>query len=175
MVPANCRRSDPAGGRHSARGARRRKFSWRNAQVAWLGGKAVGTVIDYDLDAAELPGSEVPEYLHPLCALELSAVGSRYINILAVLPEMRRQGVARALIEHVAARTDRDLTLIVRSGNAPALAFYESEGFDQEKAIPVGRGGPCDLTGRWCLMRRPSGSRVISENQNTVDRRRIPA
>ena len=132
-------------------------FSWRNGHVAVYQGRAVGTVIDYELTEAALPGVDVPDYLRPLCELEFSAVGSRYINILAVSPDMRRRGVARALVEDVAARTDRDLTLIVRSGNARAMSFYESEGFTPQAALPTGRGGPPHLDGEWRLMRRPSG------------------
>ena len=139
-------------------------FSWRNARVAMFQGRVVGSVIDYELVEAAMPGPDVPDYLRPLCELELNAVGSRYINILAVSKDMRRRGVGRALIEDVATQTDRDLTLIVRSGNEVASSFYENEGFTQQATRPTGRGGPSHLHGEWHLMRRASVMRPGEEH-----------
>ena len=47
---------------------------------------------------------------------------------LGVAGGHRRAGVARALLAH-AARAAARVTLEVRSGNEPALAFYRAEGF----------------------------------------------
>jgi ribosomal-protein-alanine N-acetyltransferase len=52
---------------------------------------------------------------------------------LAVAPENRRQGIARALLEEVLAEGRREaaeqMTLEVAAENAPALALYEAFGF----------------------------------------------
>lgn len=57
----------------------------------------------------------------------------REIKALAVAPAFYRQGVGRALLEHVIAeaRADgaRKVTLRVLGGNGPARALYESVGF----------------------------------------------
>lgn len=55
---------------------------------------------------------------------------------LAVVPELRRQGVGRALLGAVVADTRQrrggSLSLHVAEGNAPALALYRSAGFESE-------------------------------------------
>ena len=54
---------------------------------------------------------------------------------IAVHPDFRRQGVARALIlaltEELKKRGSHCLTLEVRASNAPAIALYEKLGFSQ--------------------------------------------
>lgn len=60
--------------------------------------------------------------------------GEGYVTNVAVLPEYRRQGIARALI-HESLKNDMEfLTLEVRVSNTPAIKLYESMGF-----IEVGR------------------------------------
>lgn len=53
---------------------------------------------------------------------------------LAVAPELRRQGIGRALMLHLAALLRRDgmenLTLEVRETNAAAIALYAALGFE---------------------------------------------
>ena len=59
--------------------------------------------------------------------------GELHLLNLAVAPEKRRQGVARALLEEVLAEgrreADEQVTLEVAAENAPALALYEAFGF----------------------------------------------
>ena len=54
---------------------------------------------------------------------------------LAVVPEARRRGLGRRLMETLwetlMALGDESLTLEVRAGNAPAIALYEGLGFAQ--------------------------------------------
>ena len=56
--------------------------------------------------------------------------GMAWIATLGVLPEYRRQGIARALLLECEKRlhTDR-LRLCVRLDNAPAIRLYEQEGY----------------------------------------------
>ena len=63
-------------------------------------------------------------------------VCSRYADVwhlmnVAVAPEARRQGIARALMDELLARLapKAQITLEVRRSNEPALAMYESLGF----------------------------------------------
>ena len=63
-------------------------------------------------------------------------VCARYADVwhvmnVAVDPDRRRQGIARALIEELLERAGRDsaYTLEVRTSNTPAIALYESLGF----------------------------------------------
>lgn len=59
--------------------------------------------------------------------------GEAYIMNIAVLPEFRRQGIARALlnkaIEGARERNCEFITLEVRESNLPAISLYESSGF----------------------------------------------
>ena len=50
---------------------------------------------------------------------------------IAVDPALRRQGIARTLLEQMIQRAgrDREYTLEVRTSNTPAIALYESFGF----------------------------------------------
>ena len=56
-----------------------------------------------------------------------------YISNVAVRPDMRRRGVADALLSALEARARAlrlsFLTLEVRAGNAPAIALYEKHGY----------------------------------------------
>ena len=128
-------------------------FSWRNARVAALRGTPVGVAIAYDLGHAA-PGADAPPLLRPLAELEWVASGTRYLNVLAVLPAARRRGVARTLLAD-AARTARALTLTVSARNLPARALYLGAGFEEVASRPMGPGGPPGLDGEWILMRRP--------------------
>jgi ribosomal-protein-alanine N-acetyltransferase len=59
--------------------------------------------------------------------------GELHITNVAVLPEFRRRGLARRLLETVLARAEAEgaseATLEVRRSNRPALALYEALGF----------------------------------------------
>lgn len=57
--------------------------------------------------------------------------GEGYVTNVATLPEFRRQGVAKALIERVLQNEMDFLTLEVRAGNAPAIKLYEKLGFER--------------------------------------------
>ena len=59
--------------------------------------------------------------------------GEAYIHNIAVLPEYRRAGIGRALLESACdgarERGCEFITLEVRQSNAPAIALYEKCGF----------------------------------------------
>ena len=56
--------------------------------------------------------------------------GEGYVTNVAVMPEYRRQGIARALLE-TAMKNEMDfISLEVRESNAPAIALYASLGFE---------------------------------------------
>lgn len=63
-----------------------------------------------------------------------------HINNLAVLPELRRQGIAAALLSHVLAAARQEgatrATLEVRASNAPAIALYIAFGFEARGRRP---------------------------------------
>lgn len=66
-----------------------------------------------------------------------------WINYLAVAPERRRTGLARALVaaaeERLVALGCPKVNLQVRDTNTEAMAFWESLGFVPDKAVALGR------------------------------------
>ena len=75
-----------------------------------------------------LERGEVAGYagMHGIC-------GEGHITNIAVAPDMRRRGVARALLDALLAHAHEHeftlLTLEVRASNAAAVALYEAAGF----------------------------------------------
>lgn len=69
-----------------------------------------------------------------LLLLRFAADEGEILN-LAVVPEARRQGLARALLEHGIALArelgNKKLFLEVATDNGPALALYRSSGFEE--------------------------------------------
>ena len=55
--------------------------------------------------------------------------GEGYVTNIATLPQFRRRGVARALMNEVLKNDMEFLTLEVRESNTPAVKLYESMGF----------------------------------------------
>lgn len=134
-------------------------FSWRNALMAELDGAVAGGVVGYRLDAPDGPDDDMPPLARPLVALERIAAGTWYVNVLATYPEMRRRGVAGALLAASVRRAGGEpLSLIVGDGNTAARAVYARHGFVERARRPVAgdgdwRGGSRD----WVLMLREGG------------------
>ena len=79
--------------------------------------------------AALSPAGEVAGYVGLMYVLD-----EGYISNVAVAQRFRRNGIAKALIEALTARSAEKelafLTLEVRQSNAPAIAMYETCGFE---------------------------------------------
>lgn len=75
------------------------------------------------------------------------ADGRVWIKKLYLLAETRGLGLGKALIAAARAHFGPQLpvALYVNDGNAPAIAFYRSQGFEVEKHVPV-QMGPYDFT-----------------------------
>ncbi|MGD9739646.1 MAG: GNAT family N-acetyltransferase, partial [Bauldia sp.] len=72
-------------------------FTYRNAQVATVGGAVVGLMLGYPLHG-EPDLADVPQIARPLVELEGEATGHWYVNILGVYPEHRGQGIGGHLL-----------------------------------------------------------------------------
>ncbi len=74
-------------------------FSWRNATIVEVDGKAAGCLIGYEiLDWAEPIPESMPALFVPLQELENLAPSTWYVNVLAVLPEYRGKGLGTRLL-----------------------------------------------------------------------------
>jgi ribosomal protein S18 acetylase RimI-like enzyme len=66
-----------------------------------------------------------------------------WVNYLAVAPRARRRGHARALMQHVEQllleRGCPKLSLLVRSSNPDAIAFYRRLGYAQDDSVSLGK------------------------------------
>ncbi|MBQ9517266.1 MAG: ribosomal protein S18-alanine N-acetyltransferase [Eubacterium sp.] len=62
--------------------------------------------------------------------------GEGYVTNVATLPEFRRQGIAKALIERALQNDMEFLTLEVRESNNAAILLYKSFGFEQVGVRP---------------------------------------
>ena len=56
--------------------------------------------------------------------------GEGYVTNVAVLPEYRQRGIAKALIGEALKNDMRFITLEVRESNTPAIRLYEKAGFE---------------------------------------------
>ena len=70
--------------------------------------------------------------------------GEGYVTNVAVLPEYRRQGIAKMLIEKQLQNDMSFITLEVRESNLPAIKLYESCGFENVGIRPKFYSNPTE-------------------------------
>lgn len=137
-------------------------FSYENAIVGEDQGRVTALLLGYPIDDTD-PGdlSKMPALVHPLCRLECLVAGSWYINVLATMPDYRRQGLGSRLLrvaEDVTRACGRSvISIIVSSENGDALRLYETTGFRvlaSEPSVPHPKLQP---HGDWLLMTRNIG------------------
>jgi ribosomal protein S18 acetylase RimI-like enzyme len=109
-------------------------FSYRNAVVMELEGRAAACLIGYPLaDAVEAMPADMPPMFVPLQELENLAPGTWYVNVLGTYPEHRGKGCGTALLavaDRLAAESGkRGSSIIVADANTGARRLYERSGF----------------------------------------------
>jgi ribosomal protein S18 acetylase RimI-like enzyme len=138
-------------------------FSYRNANVAEVGGEIAACLVGYRLgdpyDLGEL--EEIPELVRPLVLLEAKAPGSWYVNVLATFPEFRRQGIGLELLAIAEQKALADgagtLSVIVARENEPAVRLYARAGYRTVANEPIFAFPGCPHGGDWLLMVKPLG------------------
>ena len=109
-------------------------FSYRNAVVIEHDGRCAGTLIGYAIAAEPEPiGGDMPPMFVPLQELENMAPSTWYVNVLAVVPEVRGHGLGSQLLQ-LADETRRvqglrGMSVIVSDTNAGARRLYERHGY----------------------------------------------
>lgn len=118
-------------------------FSYRNAVVAESDGRCVACLIGYP--QPEVPATidygTMPPMFVPLQELENLAPDTWYVNVLAVYPEHRRQGLGAELLkiaEELAYATGKKgMSLIVSDANLGARRLYERCLYQETGARPM--------------------------------------
>lgn len=111
-------------------------FSYRNAVIAELDGEVAGGLVGYPLpdlyDTGDL--AALSDIVRPLVVLESQAPGYWYVNVLAVYPEFRRQGIAAQLLATAddvgQALGCKGMAIIVASENQDAYRLYQRSGYE---------------------------------------------
>lgn len=116
-------------------------YSYKDSRIAEVDGKVVGSLLSYPGDNyKELRRKSFavfwPDYIAIDKESELeTGPGEYYLDTLAVLPEYRRRGIGRALLEDGIKRgitAGYDLITLVVDSNMPDLIrLYESVGFQK--------------------------------------------
>ena len=102
--------------------------------------------------------ADLPDVYAPLLELEAVAAGSWYLNVLAVYPEFRGQGLGSALLrqaEKIACLTEAaQISLIVEEANSGALKLYLRYGFEEWARRPYMPFPGSPDEGDWILLRK---------------------
>lgn len=136
-------------------------FSYRNGVIAEVDGRIAGALIGYAIAAEPeaIDAANTPPMFLPLLELENLAVGTWYINAVAVFPEARGLGVGSKLMrwaERKAAELGLPgVSLIVSDANEGACRLYEHLGYDEVASRPMVKDGWQSDGENWVLMIRP--------------------
>ncbi|MDU8928730.1 GNAT family N-acetyltransferase [Alisedimentitalea sp. MJ-SS2] len=116
-------------------------FSYRNGFVAESGGAELGGMIGYALPLQPQPaGPDTPEVFVGVEELAQLVPGYWYINVMATIPEGRRQGAGAALLSEAEGRARAmscpGLALIVAASNDAAIRVYQRAGYAERARRP---------------------------------------
>jgi len=132
-------------------------FSYRNAIVAERAGDVVASLVGYRLpDEPEAIEDDMPAMFVPLVELENLAPATWYLNVLAVSPAMRGQGIGTELLE-IASRRSIETganghSLIVSDANHGARRLYERCGYRWKADRPMVKDDWDNPGANWVLL-----------------------
>jgi ribosomal protein S18 acetylase RimI-like enzyme len=135
-------------------------FSWRNAIMVEVDGKAAGCLVGYETpDQPEPIPADMPAMFRPLQELENLAPGTWYVNVLAVLPEHRGKGRGTKLLA-LADETGRKLgkrgmSVIVSDANFGARRLYERCGYRETARREMVKESWTNPWREWVLLTKP--------------------
>lgn len=124
-------------------------YSCRNTQVAEVGGRVVGSLTAYDGRRYRMLRAVTFPLIREMSGVDLSGMddesgpGEYYLDSLYVLPEMRRRGIAKALVQKgldvATALRLPTAALLVAPDNAAAARLYGSLGFRETGRVQAFR------------------------------------
>jgi ribosomal protein S18 acetylase RimI-like enzyme len=118
-------------------------FSYRNAIVAEVDRRVIASLVGYPLleQPEPIDHDRMPAMFVPLQELENLALGTWYVNVLAIYPEYRGRGYGTRLLgiaERIAAPTGiSGLSIIVSDANTGARRLYERWGCSEVALRPI--------------------------------------
>jgi ribosomal protein S18 acetylase RimI-like enzyme len=132
-------------------------FSWRNATVVERAGQCAGCLIGYEIPDRPQPiGADMPAMFVPLQELENLAPSTWYVNVLAVKPRFRGQGLGSLLLaladETARALSRRGLSVIVADANLGARRLYERCGYREMAQRAMVKEGWVNAGRNWVLL-----------------------
>ena len=136
-------------------------FSYRNATIIEHDGQCAGCLIGYEIpDNPEPIPDDMPAMFVPLQELENLASGTWYINVLAVRPQFRGQGLGTKLLrlaEETAQRLGkRGMSVIVSDANLGAHRLYKGLGYDERARRPMVKENWENEGRSWVLLTKAS-------------------
>lgn len=134
-------------------------FSYRNAMIAETEGRVAGTLIGYAIGDEPEPVTGIPPMFVPLQELENLALGTWYVNVLAVLPEFRNLGLGSTLLDRAEAAGHalgkHGMSIIVSSANHGARRLYERHGYAERARRTMVKEGWINDGKDWVLLTKP--------------------
>ncbi len=132
-------------------------FSYRNAIVIEADGEPAGALIGYPItEKVEPIPPDFPPLVRPLQELENLALGTWYVNVLAVRPAYRGQGLGSQLLgfaeEIGRAAAARGMSVIVADKNTGAFHLYERFGYRKVAERAMVKNGWTVESANWLLM-----------------------
>jgi ribosomal protein S18 acetylase RimI-like enzyme len=136
-------------------------FSYRNATIIEHDGQCAGCLIGYEIpDNPEPIPDDMPAMFVPLQGLENLAPGTWYINVLAVRPQFRNQGLGTRLLalaeEMARAHGKRGMSVIVSDANLGAHRLYERLGYNERARRPMVKDNWESEGQSWVLLTKTS-------------------
>lgn len=121
-------------------------YSYKNVDIAVQKNSVIGLVFSYaaelnlvTIEMQEMLSADRIQCMHYFA--DHLVPNSWYINTIGVIEPLRRQGVARQLLQCATQRALKNgyttLSLHVYENNTPAIALYESFGFVKEERIEL--------------------------------------
>lgn len=132
-------------------------FSYRNAAIIERNGQCAGCLIGYEIpDDPEPIANDMPAMFVPLQELENLVPGTWYVNVLAVRPQFRGNGLGKQLLD-LAETTAQSfgksgLSVIVSDANTGARRLYERCGYSQSATRPMVKEGWQNDGQLWVLL-----------------------
>ncbi|MCM1035200.1 MAG: GNAT family N-acetyltransferase [Paludibacter sp.] len=119
-------------------------YSWRNTYVAVVGEKLAGALVSYEGARYADLRKNTFQRLGDLVSVEAQTMvdetvaGEYYLDSLAVMPEFRRQGIARELLLDAISRARTypcNMATLVVIPDSMAMQFYKTLGFRPENIL----------------------------------------